>query len=36
MFTKAGFEWLLKNKDKLDSWVERQKAIEKVQKKVPC
>ncbi|AHK11533.1 Rha-like protein [Shewanella sp. phage 1/40] len=36
MFTRKGFEWLLANKGNLDTWVEKQKVLEKQRKVLPC
>ena len=36
MFTRKGFEWLLANKSNLDTWVEKQKVLEKQRKVLPC
>lgn len=35
-FTKMGFEWLLEGKTKLNSWVDKQKVIEKNASHLPC
>lgn len=35
-FTKVGFEWLLEGKTKLNSWVDKQKVIEKNASRLPC
>ena len=35
-FTKKGFQWLLDGQEQINVWVEKQKAIEKLQNKVPC
>lgn len=35
-FTKVGFEWLLEGKTKLNSWVDKQKIIEKNASHLPC
>ena len=35
-FTKVGFEWLLEGKTKLNSWVDKQKVIEKNASHLPC
>ena len=35
-FTKAGFQWLIDEKVKIDLWVEEQKVIQKNAGKLPC
>lgn len=35
-FTKAGFQWLIDEKVKIDLWVEEQKVIAKNASKLPC